>query len=105
MSQSIPRQRRRPFAGPAPLTQIERKQFRLILENEVFRKALARVQNMKPSAFAAQSGPQGASDRLYEIRGWELFEHALYLQAESPKPRTERATETYPDQGLIDYEK
>ena len=70
--------------------------------------------NMKPSAFSggvsdtaksASDRAQTANDRLHEIRGWEMFEHALFLQAESPKLRAERATESFPDQGLIDYEK
>jgi hypothetical protein len=98
------RPRKKPFANPDALVHEERLQFRALLENEIFRKAMARVLTMKPSAFHVAPGPQAANDRLYEIRGWELFEHALYLQAEAPKPKAARPTETFPDEGLIDHE-
>ncbi len=104
MTTPLKRPRRRPFAAPAPLTDDERKQLKALLSDGVLRKALARVQNMKPSSFNAPSGIQGANDRLHEIRGWELYEHALFLQAETPKLKSEKPTETYPDQGLIDHE-
>lgn len=109
---TIKRPRRVPFSDPAPLTEEERKQFVAILEGDVFRKVLARAMNMKPGAFSGVSDAskcaadrvQSANDRLHEIRGWELFEHALYLQAQTPKPAAARTPENYPDQGLIDYE-
>lgn len=104
MSAPLKRPRRKPFSAPAPLSDDEREKLRAILNNDVFRLALARVQNMKPSAFTAAPGVQGANDRLHEIKGWELYEHALFLQAETPKQKSERPTETYPDQGLIDHE-
>lgn len=102
--QPVKRPRRKPFRTP-DLSPEDRAKFRAILESDVFRKAITRAMAMKPSPFNATPGAQGASDRLHEIRGWELFEHALYLQAESPKPLSKKPTETYPDQGLIDYEK
>lgn len=98
------RPRRKPFSAPAPLSEEQRKRLRAILNDDVFRLALSRVQNMKPSAFTATPGVQGANDRLHEIKGWELYEHALFLQAETPKLKSEKPTETYPDQGLIDHE-
>lgn len=111
---TIPRPRAKPFSMPDPLTQKERERFRAILADEVFRKVLARVQNMKPSAFtggvsdaskSATDRAQTANDRLHEIRGWEMFEHALFLQAEDKKRRADPAQETFPDSGMIDYEK
>lgn len=109
----IPRPRAKPFSKPEPLTQKERERFRAILADDVFRKVLARAQNMKPSAFigvsdatkGADDRRQTSNDRLHEIRGWEMFEHALFLQAEDIKRRTNQPTETFPNSGLIDYEK
>lgn len=98
------RPRKKPFANPRTLEQEERKELRAILENDSFKRAMERVVQMKPSAFTAGPTPQAANDRLYQIQGWELFENALYLQAEDPKPKLVRQPETFPDEGLIDHE-
>jgi len=104
MSGPLKRTRRIPFRAPNTLNDDEREQFRAILDNPVFRRGLALAQQMKPSAFTAAQGVQGACDRLHEIRGWELLEHALFLQAEVPTPKPKRPTETFPNQGLIEHE-
>lgn len=104
--------RRSAKAHPA-LVLKERERLREILNDPIFVKAIERAANYKPGAFCAGIGSQIndpaasqliANNRLHEIRGWELFERALYLQAEDPKPQKTKLEETYPDTGRIDYE-
>jgi hypothetical protein len=110
---AVKRPRALPLARIAALSDTERVALRGLLESPVFRKALARAQAMRPSIFsgvsdAARSAAdraQTANDRLHELRGWEMLETALFYQAEAPKRKPERPEETFPNQGMIDYEK
>jgi hypothetical protein len=40
-----------------------------------------------------------ANNRLHELRGWEMFQGALFMQAEEKVPRvTKTLIETYPNE-------
>lgn len=81
-----------------------------LLNDEVMQKALANVARLKPGVFFGGSGVEAhaakdpamatliASNRLHQIQGWELFEAALFAQADDPKPAREKPTETFPDE-------
>lgn len=84
----------------------ERERLREIFADPVFQKAIRNAHARKPN-----TNPHGigvaptehslliASNRLHELRGWEMFEGAFFMQAEERVPRTQTTlTETYPSE-------
>lgn len=74
------------------LTLEERNHLSEILRDPIFTKAWNNAKWEKPSAFVSGQpnplstpmGLQVASNRLHEIRGWELFEAAITRQIKDP---------------------
>lgn len=81
----------------------QRVELRTMFATPVMRQAWKNARASKPSAFTLglDSALCGiiASNRLHEIRGWELCEAALLKQANEPKPATFRPPESYPASG------
>lgn len=87
----------------------ERTKLAALLEDPVMQKALGNISVLKPGAFFVGSGvgvnaskdaamaTLMASNRLHQIQGWEMFEAALFSQADDPKAAKEKLTETYPE--------
>jgi hypothetical protein len=85
----------------------ERQELAQLVDTPVFRKAWGNVLLSKPSVFnfagsAAQGSEQareGAVNKLYEVRGWELFRGAFIRQFEPELKREPVFMEewTYPD--------
>lgn len=79
-----------------------------LLNDPVMQAALANVLLQKPGVFfggsateAHKAGDVGmatllANNRLHQIQGWELFEAALFAQANDPRPPRAPVNETYP---------
>lgn len=98
----------------AQLNLEERTHLAALLNDPVMQRALGNCARCKPGVFIAAAGPDvaahksaelatlAANNRLHEIRGWELFEAALYRQLEDPKPRREPTAENYPESGRTD---
>lgn len=59
----------------------------------------------KPSAFGIDfsigTGPTKAAYILHELRGWELFEAAIFRQMEPPPLPKKALLPNYPDAGRI----
>lgn len=87
-----------------PLTDTERQRFRQIIADPVFKKVIENACLGKPPAFPSNTGEYVkdqnsllvANNRLHQIQGWELFEAAIFRQAEVEVTRTPKAPqETY----------
>lgn len=94
-----------------PLVMDERDRLNAIFQDPAFRKAWRNLRAMKPSVFLANpsvlSGPSGllmASNRLHEIRGWDMFIAALLSQGKEPVTKIRAPLEEYPDTGTIEAE-
>lgn len=87
-----------------PLTMEERGEFRKILETPLMRRVWNNARAAKPSEFAGdlnlKRGKRIANNRLHEMRGWRMFEVAIFKQVYDPKPVANAPKETYPDSGL-----
>jgi hypothetical protein len=78
-----------------PLSLDERKALRAILASDVFKKALQNAHAKKPGVHVEGTGvfkvtelsPMLANNRLHQLQGWEMFEAALFMQAEETMPR------------------
>ncbi len=87
-----------PIYTYTPLNLEERKALRSILLSDVFKKALQNAFAKKPSVHVQGTGvfkldPNSsvlANNRLHQIQGWEMFEAALFMQAEEMIPRQAR---------------
>ncbi len=88
-----------------PLTIQERTELRRIFDNPAYKKAFTNARMMKPSAFGGETdGPLAgviSAKKLHQIQGWELFEAALALQADDPKPPRQPIEETFPDDPFL----
>lgn len=105
---SLPKAKR-PKKAPIkqPLDLKERTRLIDLLNDPVMQKALGNVARHKPGVFFVGSGLEAnatkdtamatlmANNRLHQIQGWELFEAALFAQADDPKPAREKPTETF----------
>jgi len=73
-----------------PLELAERERLRQIFSDPVFRKALQNAHAQKPKTNPGGTGVLGitefsekiAANRLHQLQGWEMFEAALFAQAE-----------------------
>lgn len=96
-----------PVFGYSPLTLPERIRLREIINDPVFNKVIRNAHCKKPT-----TGPEGvgihvktdslliANNRLHQLQGWEMFEAALFSQAEEKVQRTITSlVETYPSEG------
>jgi hypothetical protein len=98
----------RPLAFPvyvySQLDYNEREKLRSIISDPVFQKAIRNAHSKKPGVNPTGTGvaPNDdcatiASNRLHQLQGWEMFEAALFAQAEEAAPRTFMPLkETYP---------
>lgn len=88
-----------------PLNLEEREAFRAAIKSPAFQKALRNIRNLRPSVFTHELnsalGATVANNRLHEIRGWELFEAALWKQSLDPVITAPRANEKYVDESTI----
>lgn len=88
------------------LTLDERNALKATFTSAGFKKLLQNVRLKKPSAFTPHLnealGAQVANNRLHEIRGWELFEAALWVEIQDPGIRKTAPVENYqePDAGI-----
>lgn len=94
----------------AKLTAEERGELRTVLTSKTFIKLLRICECMKPSAHI-KNGGSGDRDqfsdartnaRLGELRGWELYQAAIFLAISEPAAIKSSASETYPDAGRVD---
>lgn len=93
---------------PVQLTSDERAQLRELVGHPVFQKALQNALRGKPSVLFSGSRVAGefsslANNNILQVlRGWEMFELALFSQLD-PKPQKPTAplTETFPDTGFL----
>lgn len=79
----------------------ERVALAALLNNTAFQKAWNNAMLCRPSLYPeglnTALGGTVASNRLHELRGWELFKAALIRQAQDPKLDRRTPEETYPD--------
>jgi uncharacterized protein YbaA (DUF1428 family) len=100
----------RKAAAIVPLVLKERAQLAAILNSELMQKVLANAAILKPGVFFSGAGTSAhqakdagmatlmSNNRLHEIRGWEQFETAIFVQVEDPKPAKTKINETYPEE-------
>lgn len=94
-----------PVFTVAPLVLSERERLRQIFADPVFQKALrnahACMPNKNPVGIGVAPGKKSlliANNRLHELRGWEMFEGALFMQAEEKVAREFKPlVETFPN--------
>lgn len=96
--------------GLAALSPQERARIRAMLDDPLYLKFLRIVARQKPSSMGANLG-SGARDafsdaranaRLSEIRGWEMYEAAIFLALNEPPQIKQALQETFPDEGRAD---
>jgi hypothetical protein len=108
MAKNKPKAYDRPMPFPVfvyeKLTLEERQKLRQIIVDPVFTKALRNAHAKKPSTGPSGTGVSGttehsmliANNRLHQLQGWEMFEAALFAQAEEGFARTStQPKETY----------
>lgn len=90
-----------------PLVLKEREALLAFLNGDLFQKVLANAALVKPGTMFVGAGTSVhavkdanlaalmANNRLHEIRGWEMFEGAIFSQAEEQKAPKPRVEETY----------
>jgi hypothetical protein len=94
----------------ARLTVEEKAQIRQIITSPLWAKYLRVVACKKPSSNVQNGGSRDRDQfsdarcnaRLGEIRGWELYEFAMYLALHEEDKKLEQPTETFPDAGRVD---
>lgn len=87
----------------------ELAQIRSFLSSPVWARFLRVVACKKPSSNVANAGSTArdefsdarANARLGEIRGWELYEFAIFLALSEPKEIKKEIEATYPDSGTM----
>ncbi len=87
----------------------ELAQIRSFLSSPVWARFLRVVACKKPSSNVANAGSTSrdefsdarANARLGEIRGWELYEFAIFLALSEPKEIRKEVEATYPDSGTM----
>lgn len=88
-----------------PLSLEEREAFRAAIKSPAFQKALRNIRNQRPSVFTHELntalGTTIANNRLHELRGWELYETALWKQSLDPVINAPQAREKYVDESTI----
>lgn len=94
--------------APIELSSVERDQFRAAVATPAFRKALENALKGKPSVLYSGSRTAGEystlsnNNILQVLRGWELFELALFSQLDGKAQKPSSAlTETFPDSGFM----
>lgn len=98
--------RPRPFPVRAivPFSGEERKRFREIIADPVFKHAIENAYAKKPSVYTDGTGTSkpdmlAGNNRLHQIQGWDMFEAALFAQAEEPFNKNKKPLEDYPNAG------
>src|SRR6185503_19631118 len=85
----------------APLAFEDRVELRKIFALPVFRRALKNCRHDKPSTKISRTtldsalGAIAANNRLHQMRGWEMFEEALFAQTLDPAPKRAVAEDNY----------
>jgi hypothetical protein len=95
-----------PVFTEVPLVLEERERLRVLFSDPVFQKALrnahARMPDKNPPGIGVVPTEHAlliANNRLHELRGWEMFQGALFMQAEEKVPRVQKTLiETYPNE-------
>lgn len=94
--------------GPVELSSVERDQFRAAVATPAFQKALQNALKGKPSVLYSGSKVAGEYSTLSNnniiqvLRGWEMFELALFSQLDGRAQKPSGAlTETFPDSGFM----
>lgn len=101
--------KKNPFAVLSPE---EKGQLRAMLESPVFQKMLSIITCAKPSSNCALAGSgnrdafsgERATARLGEMRGWELYETALFAAINTPEEISKFVEESFPDSGLPGFD-
>jgi hypothetical protein len=94
----------------AVLTPEERAQLRAFIGSDLYAKLLRIAECLKPSANCKDAGSgvrdqfsnDRANARLSEIRGWELFQVAIFYTLREPEQIKVEPEETFPDAGLLE---
>lgn len=94
--------------APLPLNSVEREEFRTAVATPGFQRALQNALRGKPNVLrsgATQAGEYSTlanNNILQVLRGWELFELALFSQLDaSPQRASEPLAETFPESGFL----
>lgn len=94
-----------------PLNSTERDEFRKAVDTPGFKRALQNAFLAKPSVYSG-SGRAGeystlANNNVLQIlRGWEMFENALFSQLDAQAQKlSQPLTESYPDAGQLGADK
>lgn len=88
----------------------DKERLRAMLTDPLFVKFLRIVAGDKPSSNCAGAGShtrdafsnERANARLGEIRGWELYEFAMFKALHDAPPKPKEADPNYPDTGVLD---
>jgi hypothetical protein len=92
------------------LTPEQRAKLRAMITDPLYVQFLRIVAVFKPSCNISKAGSgerdafsdARANARLGEIRGWELYEAAIFLALNEPPEVKASAQETFPDAGRVD---
>lgn len=77
-----------------PLTLLERQELREFMATPLYRKLVKNAYCKKPSSYLGplanwnEHSAQVSINRLHQIQGWEMFEAALFSQAEEKVERS-----------------
>lgn len=94
-----------PIKGYKPLDDAEREWLKSTIQHPIFQRVLDNVYAKKPPTNAPKTGcfqpdQLSANNRLHQIQGWEMYEAALFSQAEPiNQVKQQHIPETYPDAG------
>lgn len=88
----------------------QRARLRAMLSDPLWISLLRIVAVFKPSSNCSNCGSGSrdafsdarANARLGEIRGWELYENAIFLALNEPPEVKQAVVETFPDEGRVD---
>lgn len=75
-----------------------------MIEHPTFKQIVNNVYCRKPTTAPKGTGVFAtdnivASNRLHQLQGWEMYEGALFMQAEVPIKPKQQIEENYPDAG------
>lgn len=94
-----------PLTGYKHLDSKQREWLKNVIEHPTFRRVIDNVYARKPSLDAPNTGctrpdALSANNRLHQLQGWEMYEAALFVQAEPiNNVKQQHIPETYPDAG------
>lgn len=94
------------------LSPTDRAKLRAFIESPLYLQMLRIAAVFKPSANCTGTGSgkrdefsdARANARLGEIRGWEMYEAAIFLALNEPAELKQAVQESFPDEGRVDAE-